>query len=227
MRKSLPIQGLAVWIGNEEFEITWFMSSPRQTHDVHTLTSHCKIIEAVTLSEGNNTPTTFNVRAALPSAPRRTQSTTLRPRDGGWSVIYDPSRSFTPTKNADSKVDYTAKTPDANVGPGLWGWTSEAGYFGTFGGTGADDMLSQMADWSSEGVGASMISWQMCTRRCRRRSSCWLGMSFSSRGSMFMDRVLCIVPWIIVVFRKESSSQWESRRRLMGHEVGRPVSEVN
>jgi hypothetical protein len=42
-----------------------------------------------------------------------------------------------------------------------------------------------------------------------------------------MDRVLCIVPWIIVVFRKESSSQWESRRRLMGHEVGRPVSEVN
>jgi hypothetical protein len=70
-------------------------------------------------------------------------------RDGGWSVVYDPSRSFAPTKNANGTVDYENKAPDANAAPGLWGWTSEAGYFGTFGGTGANDMLSQMANWNS------------------------------------------------------------------------------
>lgn len=75
-------------------------------------------------------------------------------RDGGWSVVYDPSKSFAPTLNSQSKIDYEKGKPPANADTGIWGWTSKAGYFGTFGGTGVGDILGQIADWNSADIGA-------------------------------------------------------------------------
>jgi len=161
-RQGLLIQERSVWNGNEEFDITWSSDAIptwKHTNDIQRVGSivinaraYARYYAETNTRGGRNGLWADMTRVHFQAHLRLTYIVRAN-RDGGWSVVFDPSRSFAPSKNAQGNVDYTKEAPGENADTGLWGWYTKAGYFGTFGGTGAGAMLNQMGDWNSADVG--------------------------------------------------------------------------
>ncbi|KAJ4303814.1 hypothetical protein N0V90_002715 [Kalmusia sp. IMI 367209] len=161
-RNGLAIQERAVWTGTDDFEIvcssdpipTWEHQNDIQRAGSIVINAKCFAdFYAETNTRGGRDDLWADMAHVKFQAHLRLTYIVHANKDGGWSIVHDPSKSIAPSKNSQGKVDYEQSEPPDNADTGIWGWTTKAGYFGTFGGTGADGMLSQMADWNSADIG--------------------------------------------------------------------------
>lgn len=163
VRKGLLIQERAVWTGTDEIDVVWTSDPiPTGNHPNDTKRAGSIIVKtkcfvdyyAETNTRGGRDNLWADMIHQKIQVHLRHTYTVLANKDGGWHVVYDPSKSFAPSRNSQGKVDFENSAPPVDGdSTGVWIWNTTAGYFGTFGGTGADELLAQFADWNSIDIG--------------------------------------------------------------------------